>query len=271
MASRALRSRSLAFVSKTEMKIEEKPKIKRLRTEVKYEEEANTKGDWQPENWRETLANIEKMREKRDAPVDSMGCHKCSDETLEPEVYRWQILVSLMLSSQTKDQMTHAAMARLREFGLTVDHVANTENSILEKLIYPVGFYKRKAEYLKKTARILRDDYDGDIAPTVESLCKLPGVGPKMAHLCMQVAWGQVTGIGVDTHVHRIVNRLKWVRKPTKTPDATRIALQDWLPQELWRSINISLVGFGQQTCLPVNPKCQVCLNKNICPSSKYK
>ena len=117
------------------------------------------------------------------------------------------------------------------------------------------------------------DKYNGDIPKSAEELCKLPGVGPKMAHLCMQVAWNTVTGIGVDTHVHRISNRLRWVPKPTKTPEETRIALEAWLPKELWSEINYLLVGFGQETCQPVHPKCSTCLNNKICPftGNKYQ
>lgn len=93
------------------------------------------------------------------------------------------------------------------------------------------------------------------------------GVGPKMAHIVMRVAWGIVTGIGVDTHVHRIANRLKWVKKPTKTPEETRVSLESWLPFELWWEVNELLVGFGQNTCKPVHPLCSQCLNNDICPS----
>lgn len=96
---------------------------------------------------------------------------------------------------------------------------------------------------------------------------KLPGVGPKMAHICMDTAWNLVTGIGVDTHVHRISNRLHWVENPTKEPEKTRIALEKWAPYELWKEINLMMVGFGQTVCLPVNPKCDSCLNNKICPS----
>lgn len=113
---------------------------------------------------------------------------------------------------------------------------------------------------------ILLEKYGGDIPKTVKELCDLPGVGPKMAHICMRVAWGEVSGIGVDTHVHRICNRLGWMKKPTKTPEETRNALEDWLPKPLWSEVNHLLVGFGQETCLPRFPKCSECLNKNICP-----
>lgn len=90
---------------------------------------------------------------------------------------------------------------------------------------------QRKVEYIKKTSQILRDQYDRDIPYTAEDLCKLPGVGPKMAHIITRCAWGNLTGIGVDTHVHRISNRLGWVRKPTKDPEQTRKALEEWLPR----------------------------------------
>lgn len=119
-------------------------------------------------------------------------------------------------------------------------------------------------KYIKKTTEILKNKYNSDIPSTAEDLCKLPGVGPKMAHLCMLTAWGKVTGIGVDTHVHRISNRLGWVK--TKTPEETRKALQDWLPQELWSEVNELLVGFGQQICLPQRPRCSTCLNRELCP-----
>lgn len=121
-------------------------------------------------------------------------------------------------------------------------------------------------EYIKKTSVILLDKYGGDIPKTIKELCELPGVGPKMGHICMQIAWGEVSGIGVDTHVHRICNRLEWVKKPTKTPEGTRNELEDWLPKSLWSKINYLLVGFGQEICLPRFPKCDECLNKNICP-----
>lgn len=92
-----------------------------------------------------------------------------------------------------------------------------------------------------------------------------------MAHILMRVAWGVVTGIGVDTHVHRIANRLKWVKTETKTPEDTRIALESWAPFGLWWEINELLVGFGQNTCKPVHPLCGQCLNCDICPSSQAK
>ncbi|KAJ8978246.1 hypothetical protein NQ317_012602 [Molorchus minor] len=193
-----------------------------------------------------------------------MGCHKCHDEEATPEAMRYQQLLSLMLSSQTKDQTTHAAMQKLIKHGCTVENILATPDVKLGELIYPVGFWKKKVQYIKKTTEILKNKYDSDIPNTVEELCKLPGVGPKMAHICMKTAWGQITGIGVDTHVHRISNRLGWVK--SDTPEQTRRALEDWLPVELWSEVNHLLVGFGQQICQPVRPQCATCLNYELCP-----
>ena len=113
-----------------------------------------------------------------------------------------------MLGYLFQDEVNFAAMQRLRAHGLTVDSILEMSDKTLGDLIYPVGFWRRKIIYLKKTAEILKNNYETDIPDTVEKLCQLPGVGPKMAHLCMNIAWKQQSGIGVDTHVHRITNRL---------------------------------------------------------------
>ncbi|XP_043945128.1 endonuclease III-like protein 1 isoform X2 [Protopterus annectens] len=224
---------------------------------------------WEPRNWKEHLNNIREMRKNKDAPVDHMGAEKCFDKDADPPVMRYQVLVSLMLSSQTKDQVTSAAMMKLRSHGLTVDSILKTDDKLLGELIYPVGFWKTKVKYIRQTTEILKWQYNGDIPNNVAELVKLPGVGAKMAHLAMDIAWNNITGIGVDTHVHRISNRLKWVKKETKSPEDTRIALESWLPKEYWSEINWLLVGFGQQICLPVGPRCIECLNREICPASK--
>ncbi|XP_047921964.2 endonuclease III-like protein 1 [Anser cygnoides] len=226
---------------------------------------------WEPENWRQQLERIREMRRARDAPVDEMGVERCYDSSAPPQVMRYQVLLSLMLSSQTKDQVTSAAMLRLRQRGLTVDSILQMDDVTLGQIIYPVGFWRNKVKYIKQTTAILKQKYGGDIPSTVEELVKLPGVGPKMAHLAMNIAWNSVSGIAVDTHVHRITNRLKWVKKATRYPEETRVALEDWLPRDLWREINWLLVGFGQQTCLPVNPRCKECLNQDICPAAKRR
>ncbi|XP_034362083.1 endonuclease III-like protein 1 [Arvicanthis niloticus] len=224
---------------------------------------------WEPQNWQQQLANIRIMRSKKDAPVDQLGAEQCYDASAPPKVRRYQVLLSLMLSSQTKDQVTAGAMQRLRARGLTVESILQTDDDLLGRLIYPVGFWRTKVKFIKQTTAILQQRYEGDIPASVAELVALPGVGPKMAHLAMAVAWGTISGIAVDTHVHRIANRLRWTKKMTKSPEETRKNLEEWLPRVLWSEVNGLLVGFGQQICLPVHPRCQTCLNKALCPAAR--
>ncbi|XP_055902685.1 endonuclease III-like protein 1 [Eupeodes corollae] len=224
---------------------------------------------WEPNNWTQILENIRHMRANVPAPVDTMGCDRYSDENADEKTKRFHVLLALMLSSQTKDEVTHEAMRRLRtESNCTPRVIADMETQKLEQLLYPVSFYKNKAKYLKNTSQILIDQYDSDIPNDIKGLIKLPGVGPKMAHICMNAAWDIVTGIGVDVHVHRISNRLGWVRQETKQPEQTRKELESWLPSEHWKEVNHLLVGFGQTICTPTKPKCGECLNKAICPAA---
>uniref|UniRef100_A0A1B0BLX9 Endonuclease III homolog n=1 Tax=Glossina palpalis gambiensis TaxID=67801 RepID=A0A1B0BLX9_9MUSC len=224
--------------------------------------------NWEPKDWREILENIRLMRSKDNAPVDTMGCHKCADENADEKTQRFHKLVALMLSSQTKDETTYHAMLRLKEQTLIPETIVNMKLNTLENMLHPVSFYKNKAKYLQQTSKILVENYGSDIPNNIKDLVALPGVGPKMAHICMSTAWQQVTGIGVDVHVHRICNRLNWVPKATKEPEQTRLALEAWLPQQLWGEVNHLLVGFGQTVCTPAKPKCENCLNNNICPSA---
>ncbi|KAI3934865.1 hypothetical protein MKX01_027990 [Papaver californicum] len=226
-----------------------------------------------PANWEEVLEGIRKMRSSEDAPVDTMGCEKAGS-LLPPKERRFAVLVSSLLSSQTKDAVNHGAVQRLLQNGLlAADTIDNAEESVIKDLIYPVGFYTRKASNLKKVAKICLQKYGGDIPSSLEELLVLPGIGPKMAHLVMNVAWDNVQGICVDTHVHRICNRLGWVSKPdtgqkTATPEGTRESLQLWLPMEEWVVINPLLVGFGQTICTPLRPRCGMCGINSLCPSA---
>ncbi|KAF8014140.1 hypothetical protein BT93_H0087 [Corymbia citriodora subsp. variegata] len=225
-----------------------------------------------PPNWEKVLEGIRMMRSSEDAPVDSMGCEKAGS-SLPPKERRFAVLVSSLLSSQTKDHVTHGAIQRLLQNDvLTADAIEKADEESIKSLIYPVGFYTRKASNLKKIATICLAKYDGDIPSSLEELLQLPGIGPKMAHLVMNTAWNNVHGICVDTHVHRICNRLGWVsrpgRKQTSTPEETREALQLWLPKEEWVPINPLLVGFGQTICTPLRPRCDKCGVNELCPSA---
>lgn len=238
---------------------------KYIKKEMKDEKYAD---EWVPKDWQILLSNIKEMRKYRTAVVDNLGCARLSDVNEPPHIKRFQTFTSLLLSAQTKDQVTAAAVGRLKEHGLTVPNIAKMAESKIGEIIKPVGFWQRKSQYLKKCTIIFQEKYDCDIPNNLKELLALPGFGPKMAHICMHSAWGQMVGIGVDTHVHRISNRLGWVRKPTKTAEDTRKELESWLPRAEWDEVNILLVGFGQETCRPVGPYCEFCLNKDICPSA---
>ncbi|KAF8589721.1 DNA glycosylase [Ramaria rubella] len=226
-----------------------------------------------PEKWKETYAAIKDMRKEGGAPVDDMGCHMAGGPVSDPKTKRFVTLISLMLSSQTKDEVTHTAVVNLRtSLGeLTVDNVLTAEEATISAAIAKVGFWRRKTQYIKQAAQKILDEFNGEIPNTVEGLCSLPGVGPKMAFLALQVAWNINVGIGVDVHVHRITNRLGWHKPSTKEPEQTRLNLQSWLPTDLHSEINPLLVGFGQTICLPVGPRCNACTLsvKNLCPSAK--
>ncbi|KAL1960546.1 hypothetical protein VTO42DRAFT_7125 [Malbranchea cinnamomea] len=140
---------------------------------------------------------------------------------------------------------------------LTLENILAVSPARLNELIGAVGFHNNKTKYIKAAAEILRDEYDSDIPSTPEGLMRLPGVGPKMAYLCMSAAWGRHEGIGVDVHVHRITNLWGWHK--TKTPEETRKALESWLPKDKWHEINKLLVGLGQTVCLPVGRRCGEC------------
>ncbi|GAY68022.1 hypothetical protein CUMW_260920 [Citrus unshiu] len=217
-----------------------------------------------PANWERVLEGIRKMRTSEDAPVDSMGCEKAGS-SLPPRERRFAVLISSLLSR---------AIQRLLQNGLlTAEAIDKADEATIKDLIYPVGFYTRKASNMKKIAPICLTKYDGDIPSSLDELLLLPGIGPKMAHLVMNVGWNNVQGICVDTHVHRICNRLGWVSQPgrkqkTSSPEQTREVLQLWLPKEEWVPINPLLVGFGQTICTPIRPRCGMCSVSELCPSA---
>lgn len=251
-------------------KLKPTPDVLRVANEVSSS--INPK-DKPPANWEIVLDGIRKMRSSEEAPVDTMGCEKAG-AVLPPKERRFAVLVSSLLSSQTKDNVTHGAVERLLQNALLdADAIDKADEASIKSLIYPVGFYSRKAANLKKIAKICLMKYDGDIPNSLPELLLLPGIGPKMAHLVMNVGWNNVQGICVDTHVHRICNRLGWVsrsgtKQKTQTPEETREALQLWLPKEEWVAINPLLVGFGQTICTPLRPRCEMCSISELCPSA---
>lgn len=224
-----------------------------------------------PPNWEQVYALTAEMRKRVLAPVDTMGCESLAEDHRPPLERRLQTLIALMLSSQTKDTVTFAAMRNLQENlegGFTLASLLAVQPERLNELIAKVGFHNNKTKYIKATAEILKERFDGDIPDTIEGMVSLPGVGPKMAYLCMSAAWGRDEGIGVDVHVHRITNLWGWHK--TQNPEQTRAELEAWLPKDKWHDINHLLVGFGQMICLPVGRKCGECTlaEEGLCPSA---
>jgi endonuclease-3 len=213
------------------------------------------------------------MRKLTTAAVDTMGCHTFMDTEISPQTARFHVFVACLLSSQTRDEITHAALGRLIALnGLTPEAICEMKEKDLADILNPVGFRNRKAGYLKAACAQFVED-GGEIPRTMEDLVALKGIGPKMANLVMTVAWGVCQGICVDIHVHRITNRLRWVKTWTKAknegPIKTEAALEDFIPREMWEDINGTIVGFGQTICKPVLPNCDQCTLAEICPSKK--
>ena len=176
----------------------------------------------------------------------------------------FQVLVATMLSAQTKDAVTLDASTRLFRKARTARSVARMPVQTLERLIYPVSFYRHKAKHVKETCRRLLARFGGEVPTTMDALLTLPGVGRKTANLVLIVAHRSDANICVDTHVHRIANRLGWVS--TRTPDETEQALYGAAHRRWWSSINRYLVTWGQNVCRPVYPRCRACAVSDLCP-----
>ncbi len=168
----------------------------------------------------------------------------------------FKVLVATILSARTKDETTVAVCSRLFKEVKCLKDLDKKTTKELEKLIYPVGFYKNKAKHLKKLPSVLRSEFAGKIPSTVEELVKLPGVGRKTANLVVAIAFSK-PAVCVDVHVHRISNRLGYVK--TKTPFDTEMALRKKLPRRYWVTFNSLFVAFGQHLCWPVSPYCSKC------------
>jgi endonuclease-3 len=176
----------------------------------------------------------------------------------------FQVLIATMLSAQTKDAVTHAAATRLFRVARTPRTMAALPVKAIERLIYPVSFYRNKAVHLKRTCEQILSRYGGVVPRTMEDLLTLPGVGRKTANLVLIVAHRSGDNICVDTHVHRISNRLGWV--VTRTPEETEHALYAAVHRKWWPLVNLYLVTWGQNVCRPVYPLCGSCAIADVCP-----
>lgn len=171
-------------------------------------------------------------------------------------------LLCALLSTRTRDETTAEVCKKFLERIKRPEDLLNIDLEELQRLIYPVGFYKNKARQLKTLAKQLIEDFGGEVPNKLEDLLKLKGVGRKVANIVLSEGFGK-PAIAVDTHVHRISNR--WGLVKTKTPEETEKALMDILPVEYWRDFNRFLVAFGQTICKPVKPRCKACPVKDWC------
>jgi endonuclease III len=206
-------------------------------------------------NLKSIIAVLEKSYYETEAPSVTL----IANLTKKP----FNILLSTLISLRTKDEVTLKASLRLFDKVESFKDIMNLSAKEIEKLIYPAGFYITKAKRMKEIAKIIEEEHGGEIPDTMEGLLSLPGVGRKTANLVLILGFNK-PGICVDTHVHRISNRLGWVK--TKTPEKTEFALMDILPQSYWRMLNDYLVSYGQTVCKPVSPLCSGCGLNKICP-----
>lgn len=196
-----------------------------------------------------------------DNQVKSFKIPWVTEESKTKDPYR--VLISCILSLRTKDKTTAEASKRLFSIADTPRKMIKLSAVRIQKLIYPVGFYRNKAKNILGISKRILDEFAGHVPDKLEDLLKLKGVGRKTANLVLGLGYN-IPAICVDTHVHRISNRLGWVK--TKDPYATEEALQKIIPRESWIKLNTLLVAFGQNLCVPVSPYCSRCNVNKYCP-----
>jgi endonuclease III len=193
--------------------------------------------------------------------LDEPAVEKIAEEQQDDP---FQVLVATMLSAQTRDAVTAAASSRLFRVARTPRSMAKLTPARLQELIYPVSFYRNKAVHVAETCRQIVSRFGGRVPSTMEDLLTLPGVGRKTANLVLILAHSSADNICVDTHVHRISNRLGWVA--TRTPEETEHRLYEVVPRRWWPLVNLYLVTWGQNVCRPLYPRCESCVVADLCP-----
>jgi endonuclease-3 len=193
--------------------------------------------------------------------LDEPAVEKIAQEQQEDA---FRVLVATMLSAQTRDAVTAAASRRLFRVARTPRTMAKLPVKEIERLIYPVSFYRNKAVHVRQTCEQILSRFGGRVPSTMEALLTLPGVGRKTANLVLILAHRSADNICVDTHVHRISNRLGWVA--TRAPEQTEHALYAAADRRWWPIINLYLVTWGQNVCRPVHPQCGSCAIRDLCP-----
>lgn len=193
--------------------------------------------------------------------LDVPAVEKIADESKEKP---FEVLISTILSAQTRDEVTHAASVRLFKKARSPRAMAKLTGTEIRDLIYPVSFYRNKARHVKAACEQILARFGGRVPDTMDDLLTLPGVGRKTANLVLILAHASRDNICVDTHVHRISNRMGWVL--TRTPEQTEHALYKVVRRRWWPLVNRYLVTWGQNVCRPVYPLCPACVLKDVCP-----
>lgn len=206
----------------------------------------------------QTITNIDKIVENL---IKAKQPRREFVQLMEKFKNPYLVLIACILSLRTNDLTTYPATLRMLEIGKEPADFAYCDVETLAKAIYPVGFYKNKARQIVELSKIIVEELDNKVPNTIEELIKFNGVGRKTANLVLAKGFG-IPAICVDVHVHRIYNRLGYVK--TKTPEETEFALREKLPEKYWLDINTLLVTHGQNVCKPQKPLC------NICPIKKY-
>jgi len=180
----------------------------------------------------------------------------------------FQVLISCILSLRTKDEVTYVASKRLFKVGGTPKKLMNLGTDTIQKLIYPVGFYKRKSETIKNIAKIIHEQYKDIVPDTIDELLKLKGVGRKTANIVVTYGHNK-EGLAIDTHAHRIPNRIGWIK--TNSPLETEYTLRNILPKKYWKDFNELMVRHGKSICKPVSPLCSKCPIEKYCKKVNLK
>jgi endonuclease III len=213
---------------------------------------------------RRYLKNVEPVMRRLAIAITGLELPAVEKISQSREDDPFQVTIATLLSARTQDATTYAASERLFRKAATPEAMGKLTVKQIEKLIYPVSFYRYKARYIKATCAKLMKDFGGRTPSTMDELLTLPGVGRKTANLVLILAYNSRKNICVDTHVHRIANRLGWVS--TKTPDETEQALYNATESRWWPFINLYLVTWGQNVCRPVYPRCPACAIRDLCP-----
>ena len=207
----------------------------------------------EPFSWAELIRRLEAAVDGNDPVITRMSRQKRNP---------FLVLIGTLLSLRTKDETTEKALNNLTMYATTPDGILALPPGKLEEIIFPVGFYRTKAKTLRQVSQTIIEKYKGQVPDTIDELLRMKGVGRKTANLVMTEGFGKF-GICVDTHVHRISNRLGIVR--STTPDRTEMALRESLPRMYWIRFNSLLVTFGKTVCTPISPKCSICPLPSLC------